>query len=444
MKISVIMPLYNAQKYLRECLDSVLKQTFTEFELLCINDGSDDGTSEILHSYCMIDSRIKVIENEEHRGAAFSRNRGMGVATGKYFAFLDGDDVFDETMLGKAYDKIEKEKADIVMYEFKHVPSDCIHNKLQVSHGGDYIDRYCKTTFSVADCEAYEFVRWASGPWNKLYKRSFIEENQLKFQDLSCANDVYFVNMALMLSRKLIVLETEDVMVYVRDHYETGRISMNRDPMCIFQAFMQIGQELVKRGKFDTLCACFYYKLFFSLQSALLADKEEERAKKFYSFLQEEGIQRICSLDKQCYAGLDRDIRMQFKQYMHNNFESGWYKENNILQLYLYKKANKVIDLYDKFQEAGQTTAIWGAGQNGRVLLKFCLEHKLQVDEVIDKAVSRQGQMLQGYRIVSPQEVLDKIQIIIISADSIYKNVVETVGDRQIEIIDINQFLGIY
>lgn len=443
MKISIIMPLYNAEKYLAQCLDSVLGQTFTEFELLCVDDCSCDKTMEILSTYGMRDSRIKIFSNAVHEGAAFSRNRGMREASGKYLAFLDGDDIFDESMLNRAYHKIEEAEADIVMYEFKHVPSEGIHHKVRVVHGREYIERYCQNTFSVLALEAYEFVRWASGPWNKLYRRSFIEDNQLEFQDLSSANDVYFVNMALMLAEKMIVLETERVIVYVRDHFEAGRISSNRNPMCVYEAFMEIGQELVKRGKFEKLCVCFYYKLFFSLQSALLADKNKTRAEQFYSFLQKEGMYKICSLDQQCYDRLDSHIRMELEQFSMQSFASGWYREKNILQLYLDKKADKVIRLYNQFEDAGLRTAIWGAGQNGRVLLEFCLAHKIQIDVVIDKSPNRQGEILLGHRIVLPQDILDTIQVIVISAASIYENVMETVGDRKIEVIDINQFVCI-
>lgn len=117
MKISIVMPLYNAETYLAECLDSILKQTFAEFELLCVNDGSRDATAEILQLYAARDSRISVFDNGERRGAAYSRNRGLAEATGEYLFFLDGDDVFDEEMLQSAYRKAVENRADIVAYQ---------------------------------------------------------------------------------------------------------------------------------------------------------------------------------------------------------------------------------------------------------------------------------------------------------------------------------------
>lgn len=444
MEISIIMPLYNAEKYLGECLDSVLKQTFRDFELICVNDASTDATMQIICDYQEKDSRIKILSNDRRCGAAFSRNRGMNEAKGMYLAFLDGDDIFDETMLEKAYDKIEEKGADIVMYEFRHVQSEHIHNKLHIRHSGEYINKYCKDTFSAADCEAYEFIIWASGPWNKLYRKEFIEENQLAFQDLPCANDIYFVNMALLLADKLIMLETGTVMVYVRNHSEVERISNDRNPMCNYMALMQIKQELMKRKKLEKLCSCFYYRVYLSLQNALLVDKNKERVKEFYQFLQKEGIWSICPPDEKHYNTVEQYVQKELKQFVEKSFDSGWYKERNILTLFLDKKADKVIALYERCRANGRRVAIWGAGEHGEILLKFCLQYKLSVEAIIDKAEDKQGSTLYGYTVAMPQEVLDKIQVIVISARFIYDDVAKEVKNKNIEIIDINQFLCLY
>lgn len=444
MRISIIMPLYNAEKYLEECLHSVLEQTFTEFELICVNDASEDSTMQIIQDFQQKDNRIKILSNDRRRGAAYSRNRGMSEAKGMYLAFLDGDDIFDATMLERAYNKIEEKGADIVMYEFRHVPSKHIHKKVHVRHSEEYIKRYCEHTFSVTDCEAYEFIIWSSGPWNKLYKREFINKNRIAFQDLPCANDIYFVNMALMLADKLIMLETENIMVYVRDHLERGRISYDRDPMCGYDALMKLGEELIKRGMFEKHCSCFYYKVYFFLQSVLLADRNIERARGFYLFLQKEGIQNICSLDKHFYHTAEQYLQEGVKQFLDKSFDSGWYKENNILSLFLYKKADKVIDLFERLKMNGKKTAIWGAGQHGKELLSFCLQYNLTLEAIIDKSEDKRGNILYGYTIGLPQDILNKVQAIVISTRFIYDDVVKEVGNESIEIIDINQFLCLY
>lgn len=443
-QISIIMPLYNAARFLEEALWSIRIQTFTDYELICINDASTDDTMEILYGFQKDDARIRILTNDKRHGAAYSRNRGMKEATGEYLAFLDGDDIFDETMLEVAYDKIEEKKADIVVFDFRHVPSGSIHKKLRICHGEEFRNRYCKEPFSAAKCEPYEMISWGSAPWNKLYRRAFIEDNHLVFQDLPCANDIYFVNMAIMLADKLIVSESETVMVYVREHSGTDRISVSRDSMCNFKALLQLGRELVERGRFGKLCSCFYYRVFFSLQSALIMERQEARAKEFYRFLQEEGIDSICSLDKQCAAVAEPYVREALLQFREMSFASGWYQEKNILSVYLEQKADKVIRLFADYQKADKKIAIWGAGENGRTLLRFCLQHHLPIDAVIDKALGKQGSQLYGYTVLAPQDVAKKIQVVIISARYIRDDVVREARMEEKEVIDINQFLCLY
>ena len=118
MKISVIMPLYNAERYLEESLKSVLSQSLSDFELICINDGSTDNTLNILRTFQKEDNRIVVLENAQRQGAAYSRNKGIEAAKGKYLSFLDGDDIFEEEMLEAGYQAAFENAVDVVIYEY--------------------------------------------------------------------------------------------------------------------------------------------------------------------------------------------------------------------------------------------------------------------------------------------------------------------------------------
>ena len=93
-KVSVIIPVYNVEDYLRQCLDSVINQTLKDIEIICVDDGSTDKSLEILHEYEKKDSRITVL-TQKNQYAGVARNVGMSVATGKYFVFLDSDDFFE-------------------------------------------------------------------------------------------------------------------------------------------------------------------------------------------------------------------------------------------------------------------------------------------------------------------------------------------------------------
>lgn len=111
--ISVIIPCYNVGKYLPECLDSVLRQSFTDFEVICVNDGSTDNTADVLKQYALMDKRIRVLTNE-NRGVVFSRNWAIAEAYGEYVFPLDADDIIDDSCLEKSYRAISSGKGDII------------------------------------------------------------------------------------------------------------------------------------------------------------------------------------------------------------------------------------------------------------------------------------------------------------------------------------------
>ena len=116
IKVSVIMPVFNVEKYLRQCLDSLLNQSLTEFEIICVDDGSTDSSLEILHEYQQKDHRVKVL-TQQNKFAGVARNNGLKVAQGEYVFFLDSDDFFEKDMFMEVYNQGKKTDADIVIFD---------------------------------------------------------------------------------------------------------------------------------------------------------------------------------------------------------------------------------------------------------------------------------------------------------------------------------------
>ena len=112
-KVSAIIPVYNTEKYLRKCLESVCNQTLSDIEIICINDGSSDGSSEILREFALLDNRVKIIDFKENKGVATARNAGMEVACGEYIGFVDSDDWMDLDFYEKLYNAAIKSGADV-------------------------------------------------------------------------------------------------------------------------------------------------------------------------------------------------------------------------------------------------------------------------------------------------------------------------------------------
>ena len=113
--VTIALSVYNVAEYVRASLDSILAQTFKDFELLCIDDASTDGTWQILQEYARHDSRIRLLRHDHNQGLSVSRNRAIQEARGEYLLMLDGDDLFALDMVEKAYSKAKETDADMVM-----------------------------------------------------------------------------------------------------------------------------------------------------------------------------------------------------------------------------------------------------------------------------------------------------------------------------------------
>jgi glycosyltransferase involved in cell wall biosynthesis len=183
-KISVIIPVYNTEQFLRECLDSVLNQTFTDFEVICINDASTDRSLEILREYAAKDKRIRILYHGKNIGMAAARNTGLDAATGEYIAFCDSDDYIHPDMFKIMYTEIRRNNCELVICQTRQVKKNDI---VTFSKKTSYETNIFQESFINVLCYKSHF----SVVWDKLYKRSIIGE--LRFDtELFGIDDTYF------------------------------------------------------------------------------------------------------------------------------------------------------------------------------------------------------------------------------------------------------------
>lgn len=443
--ITIIMPLYNAEKYLEECLDSILAQSFENFELICINDASIDNTINILEKYSKKDARIKILNNKNRIGAALSRNRALKEVEGMYLTFLDGDDIFDENMLYIEYQTAIRYNADIVECQYKFVSNEQVFTKTQIHHSVNYRERLCMKTFKISDLEPYEFMNLHNAPWNKLYRSEFIQSEKIEFQNLSDCNDVFFVNMALMLASRIIVVDDPRVMVYVRQHNTPSRISTDRNPMNIYLADMKIAEVLNSKGKMEKLYKHFYYRVFCHWIETLKNIKNEELAKKFYIFLEKEGIENLSIAGKEFYYLLDKEIIKKFETFKRKKFETEWYKKEGEFLLYIASNQEKIRQLFKLWKKEQLKIGIWGTGRNGRIFLDYCKENNYYIDIVMDSDQSKWGKSFSGFsKVQNPKEGINKVQILIITSSNLVEEISEIIQELKlkIQIYDINLYIG--
>ena len=202
VKVSVVMPIYNASDYLRLALDGVVHQTLTDIELICVDDGSTDDSLSIIKEYQQADERVRIL-TENNAGPSIARNKGLSRARGKYVIFLDADDFYEETLIEKLYNLAEAEKLDMAICKF-----DIYNNRkatFEDNIRSDHGEIFDETgTASKNDYPDVILSCTTGYVWNKLFRREFLVEKELVFdKDLRVFEDTHFVVNALSLADKV-------------------------------------------------------------------------------------------------------------------------------------------------------------------------------------------------------------------------------------------------
>ena len=211
MKFSVILPIYKVEKYLHECVDSILNQTYTDFEVILVDDGSPDSCPQICDEYAVKDARVKVV-HKINGGQASARNAGLEVAQGDYVCYVDSDDyLIDNKVLERLAEKTESEP-DIVHYKFVewfesdgHV-APCYFDYNVPTKGRSLAEVYC----DLIDKDAYY-----NSAWSKIIKRSLLMDNNIRFEEGIVGEDNEWYYHVVMVAKKLVLLD-EPLYVYRR------------------------------------------------------------------------------------------------------------------------------------------------------------------------------------------------------------------------------------
>ena len=246
--VSVIIPCHNAEAFLPQCLDSLLRQSLKEIELLCVNDGSSDRTAEILETYAAKDKRIQIF-SQEQRGAAAARNRALFHASGKYLSFLDADDFFEPDLFEKAVTQLDTHQADICLVnaDLFNQESGTYQNSL------DILDLGClpfRQPFLPKDVSDRLFQLTNSNAWSKIIRRELVTVNDLRFQELPNTNDLYFAYMALALAERIVYIPKK--LIHYRVMLKSSiQGSSWKSPLVFIEALDALKKGLEKNGLFE-------------------------------------------------------------------------------------------------------------------------------------------------------------------------------------------------
>ena len=248
IKVTVIIPIYNAAEYLRPALDSVIDQTLKEIEIICIDDGSTDNSLEIIKEYQKNDERIRIV-TETNGGPALARNNGIRRARGEYVAFLDADDFFELDMLENMYAVAKANDLDIAIanYDIYNSHKSVFTKPTYAEHEDIYTPGAVTSKNEYPD---YIFSSTNGSAWNKLFSTKFIIEKKLTFlTEVRMYEDVYFMITALSLAER--VGKVHKTLIHHRIYSEQSRAKMFK------KYFSQVPEIYLKAKEFLMSCGMY-------------------------------------------------------------------------------------------------------------------------------------------------------------------------------------------
>ena len=279
MKLSIIIPVYNVQNYIKECLDSIISQSFKDYEIICVNDGSSDNSLQILKQY---ENDNVIVIDKPNEGSGIARNTGLEKATGEYIWFVDGDDWIEKNVLSELINQADILNTDILIFGGQSCyKTDTGYKKKSGGYSADKLPKkYLKQVFSSDDIK-YDLFKFPSTAWTKLYRRSFLIDNNIKFQNIKIGQDQlpFFHSM---ISADRIALYPKNIYCYRKNRTGsamTVKKKKNFSPVYVFYAIEDL---LNNSGKMKNYEYIFVDK-YFSKATSWLGKFDTELKLEYYS-----------------------------------------------------------------------------------------------------------------------------------------------------------------
>lgn len=387
MKISIIVPVYNVEQYLAECLESLVSQDMSDYEIICIEDCSEDNSMSILKEYAQKYSNIKIIRHTTNKGLSAARNSGIKAARGEYLQFVDSDDMIVKGACKKLYNNAKKSDADIVYFnmEFLNDTDKFLirHEESNIDYVGQYTGRQLFCLYEKNNNHKTESVR-------QFIKREFVINNHLQFHEGIIHEDVLFYFLAAMKANTVIDINTS---LYIYRQREDSIMWSQRDKTS------------------GSLKVCIMNMCAYWLNDESFSDDENEIIGKY--------IKRIY------------DIYKQYEHYENEINECNMFgnRKEKIIQNIFLDKCDEVIylskDIIDKLRH-NEKNIIYGAGKMATILYDYLYQNNVKIHNIVVTNKKRNHQTLAGIRVDEINELNEnKDAIFIIGTDTKFQSEIE-------------------
>ncbi|MCD7873332.1 MAG: glycosyltransferase [Clostridiales bacterium] len=285
--VSIIVPVYNTEKYLNESITGLINQTYKNIEIICVDDGSTDNSLEILKKFQEDDKRLKILTSE-NKGAGAARNLGIDNASGKYIYFFDSDDIAALNLIEKSLLRANETSADMVAFNGYTFSNGDIENKIPKRGYNKNIVKDKYQVFSYQDYPESILSIVNVVPWNKLIRAEFIRKNNIRFEEISSSNDITFSALCSAYAKKIAVID-EPFIYYRLGHSGTVSSTKAKNLKNVISAVESVIKQAEKIEYFDLIkpsiirfAADNYCFAFLNYTS----DFSSQQVCNFYNFIQ--------------------------------------------------------------------------------------------------------------------------------------------------------------
>lgn len=418
-KISIVMPVYNTGEYLRQSLDSLVNQTFKDFELICVDDASVDVlTKSILEEYRQKYNFIQVIYLNTNTGAGEARNIGFGRTSGEYVSFLDADDVFHPRMLEIMYNNICRKKADVCICGYKYI---CSENETE-----KFDEVIVKPRKYDKEALSEDWLLFNSpNPWTKLCKRSFLSESNIRFQPIPACNDVYWSCMVQIKAKKVCFVEGEEILI----QYQAighNQITLRKSVLSIYDAMTAVVQRVVgEHLSEETMNAVILLFMWLEVGEIRRA-QDKEKIKECHCMTRQYLLDKVKNVSYKSvfYNGL-------LYSFMQPDFIERCFPWQMTFVEQLYLNEKRLLMLLNQAEKV----VLWGNGKRGEAFQKFCIDHNIKLWGVADlKNTNIHKKTEYGYEIISIEEALYYTDMVVAGNTKVFHEA----GKKAIDQILIN------
>jgi glycosyltransferase involved in cell wall biosynthesis len=422
--VSVIVPCYNSEKYMDEMMNSLLRQTYKNMQIIFVDDGSVDNTVNIIHRY-LSDTRITLIQ-QKNQYAGVARNNGMRMAAGKYVCFFDSDDILDSDMVEKLVQSAETNASDVVICNIKYMDMKSgkmlpIESNVKRSILSAYEH---KAVISYRDIPDEILTIGFSGPYNKIYRRQFLLDNKLEFQDSKRDNDESFV-LSVMAGAERISWLYDALYTYRINNPSSlqGFKTQDIDMDDLISTVVKTKSELKRLERYEAVRYSFCKQVLNRWYVLLDQQRSVHNFCKVYATIRERLVD-ILELDKNNIFDFPV-YRDDYQRILTEDALSYLFWKNKQLQRF---NGEKYPFPFDKLKSDVTKIAIYGAGNVGQAYVRQLIRsNDYQVVGVFDRNYVNMND--RRYEVINPDKVkLYDFDVLIVAVED--EKIAKSITDK--------------